>query len=323
MPISKEPSVERIELSKALANFVAHCRTEGKRRKTITKYDGIVKKFIAFAKEKERSLVNDVRLPLIDAYRNDASARLSPVSMSNEVGHLKRFFDWCKKRSYLTDNPLADTKVSVPATKKKHSPTLQQVDAILRAASDHHRPILATLAFIGARSGEIRNLRVEDVDFAGNWIQIVSRRGAETKSGRSRKTPIHPRLRAVLEKLPKKSSGYFFTALPCGRYPEGSHHINPKHLNDSLKVVLKRLKLPVGRVDGFTVHSLRRFFRTTAVNASVPERVVDIWIGHEADRRAVQTIYYELSDKDSQEFIKKVPFGDGNTAADVREGGAK
>lgn len=158
------------------------------------------------------------------------------------------------------------------------------------------------------------------MDLKANWIRVVSRPGAETKNGDSRKTPIHPRLREVLDRLPKKKAGFFFNALPSRYFPLGDHHINPKHLNDTFKTLLSKLELPTGRDHGFTIHSLRRFFRTEAVNAGVPERAVDIWIGHAADKRAVQTVYYDLSDEQSQAFIKKIPFGDGNTAANVRKG---
>lgn len=179
---------------------------------------------------------------------------------------------------------------------------------MLEKASAYHRPLLATIAFTGMRSGEAQRLLVEDIDLAGNWIHIVSRLGAETKNGESRKTPIHPRLRRILEALPEKTSGYFFTAQPSLRYPDGGHCINTKHLNDAFKNLLAKLKLPVGRETGFTVHSLRRFFRTAAVNAGVPERAVDIWIGHAADKRSVQAVYYHLSDEQSQQFIEKLPF---------------
>lgn len=174
---------------------------------------------------------------------------------------------------------------------------------------------LAVLAFSGARSGEIQRLWAIDVDLRGNWLKIESRPGAETKSGKPRKVPIHPRLRAVLETLPKRSKGYFFTSPPSKRYPDGEHSLNTKRLNELFLEILDGLEIPRGRVEGFTIHSLRHFMRTFAVNAGVPERVVDIWLGHATDRRSVQATYYHLSDSESLRFMKTIPFGDGEPAA--------
>ncbi len=297
-----------LRMAEVIEMFISHCRTEGLRHKTITKYQGNLSKFAEFAAGKKVTAMSDIDLVLIDAYRASSRDKLSAKSMYHEAGNLKRFLTWCLQRNHLSANPLATSKFTPPAPKKRQSPTLEQVNAILEKASSHHLPILAAIAFTGMRSGEARNLRVDDVDLDGNWIHIESRLGAETKSGESRKTPIHPRLHRILEQLPKKKSGYYFTALPSNRYPLGGHHLNPKHLNTSFIALLKKLKLPFGRDDGFTVHSLRRFFRTSAVSANVPERVVDMWIGHEPDKRSVQAIYFDLSDAASQNFITQVNF---------------
>lgn len=51
--------------------------------------------------------------------------------------------------------------------------------------------------------------------------------------------------------------------------------------------------------------------------ANAPKRAVDSWVGHAADERSVQTIYYDRSDVDSQAFMLKVEIRDGAPAADA------
>lgn len=58
---------------------------------------------------------------------------------------------------------------------------------------------------------------------------------------------------------------------------------------------------------GFTLHSLRRFFETVTINAGVPQRTVDIWMGHRADQ-SMGAVYYALSDADSHALIQRAPF---------------
>lgn len=254
-PSKRMPRVSQLSITDAVAQFIAFCKREGRRRKTYRRYEGMLTKFATFAQSCKVIALSGITLPLIDAYQADTQDSLEDVTKHNELANLKRFLFWCKQRSYVQTNPLGERKLCPPKPKSKASPTLEHINAVLEKASAHHRPLLATIAFTGMRSGEAQRLLVEDIDLAGNWIHIVSRPGAETKNGESRKTPIHHRLRRILEALPEKTSGYFFTAQPSLRYPDGGHCINTKHLNDSFKNLLTKLKLPVGGEAGFTVHS--------------------------------------------------------------------
>ena len=220
----------------------------------------------------------------------------------------------------ITDNPLIDVKLNKPPLEPKAGPSLEQVDRILPGADEPLRSQLAVLAFTGMRAGELQRLRPEDIDLAGGWVHIRSRPGAETKTRTSRKVPIHPRLRAVLEGLPSGRRELLFTAEPSRKYPDGGHHINTKRLNEQFTRLVKRLDMPAGRAAGFVVHSLRHFFETFTVNEGIPQRVIDTWLGHRSDK-SMAAIYYKLSDADSHSFMAKVPFGTGGPAADADKEG--
>jgi len=75
-----------------------------------------------------------------------------------------------------------------------------------------------------------------------------------------------------------------------------------------VQALARGLEIKVGHKDGgLTVHSLRHFFRTFTTNAQIPERAVDIWMGH-VGNRSTGSLYYQLSEQDSQKFIQQVPF---------------
>lgn len=301
-------------IADAVALFIAWKRTERKRPRSIQKYKGFLETFTAFAERRAACRLRQVTPDLVDEFRAVRKLAHSARSMHNEAVMLKAFFRWCKSRGKMLSNPMEDMYFKRPPVTPRGGPTVIQIDQILAAASESRRTQLAVLALSGMRAGELRNLQVQDIDLQSNWIEIVSREGAETKTGLSRKVPVHPRLRAMLLALPQRSSGWLFTAAPSKKFPKGGHFINTKRLNEDLLELLDKLDMPRGRHCGFTVHSLRHSFKASAVNAGVPERAVDVWLGHSAGN-SVRALYYLLSDEESQRFMKKVPFGTGEPAA--------
>jgi len=299
--------------------FLAYLETEDRRPKTLKKYRGILENFASFAETQDLRRLADVDMRIIDKFRAHRRPLVGRKSMHHEGVLLKGFLEWCRQRKLITENPLRDTKFKRPAPPRRGGPNLDQINAILDLADDRRGLILATLAFTGMRSGECRHLQPRDIDLRHNWIYIESREGYETKTGENRKVAIHPRLRPYLARVKKRERPWLLTAPATPTYPDGDHYINTKKLNEYFLELLKKLEIPAGRNDGFTLHSLRHSFKTISINAGIPREVVDAWQGHSPDRSA-GSAYYKLSDEESQRFMKMVPFGTGMPAADAGDG---
>ncbi len=310
------PAPQRKPIHETIEAFLSHLETEDRQPKTLVRYRGILGVFRDFSEQHGVVNVAQITPELVDEYRAERKKILKPKSMLNEGTLLKGFLKWCVQRGILTTSPIANMTFSRPTLVPRGGPSLGQIEKILTAAKYPRRAQFSVLAFTGMRSGELQRLRLEDVDLKGNWIHIVSRDGARTKTGHSRKVPIHPRLRPHLETLTKRRRPWLFTAPPSKKYPDGDHHISTKHLNEDLLTILKKLDIPAGRDGGFTTHSLRHSFEAISVNAGIPQRVIDTWLGHQSDR-SMASVYYRLSDEESQAFMKKVPFGTGEPAADA------
>jgi integrase len=297
-----------VSVRQAVDDYLTYLTTEGRARKTLVKYRGILDNLIAFLSAHNATRLSQITAVLFDRFRASRKQERHPKTMYCEAIVIKQFLKWAKTRKLLGDNPLADFKLSKPPLEPREGPSLDQLNRILAALTDPKRTMVALLAFTGMRSGELQRLKPEDVDLAGNWIHIRSREGAETKTRLSRKVPIHARLRPLLEALSRRPRPWLFTMPPSRRYPAGDHHLNVKRLNEDFLRVVASLGLPKGREGGFTLHSLRHFFETFTVNEGIPQRVVDTWLGHRSDR-SMAAIYYRLKDEDSQRFMGKVPFG--------------
>ncbi|WP_197439580.1 tyrosine-type recombinase/integrase [Calycomorphotria hydatis] len=297
-----------VEISQAVEKYLNFLESEGRARKTIVRYRGELNTFSDFCLKHRKRYLSKIDMLLFDDYRSDRRQIHEKSTVYHESVVVKQFLKWCQQRKLINDNPLTEYKLVKPRRASKPSMSLQNVLSILEHATETYRLQFAMLAFTGIRSGELRHLRQKDVDFEGNWVHIVSRPGAETKTRESRKVPLHPRLKQLLLSRPHHEHEWFFTADPSKRYPDGGHWISTKRLNESLLRILKKLKLPRGREDnGFTVHSLRHFFKTHCVNELVPKPVVDIWQGHQIDM-SVGAQYYNLADEVSQRFMSTVNF---------------
>jgi len=298
-----------ITVRQACDDYLSFLQTEHRARKTLVKYRGILDTFIHFLAQQRVSRLGQIAVSHFDRFRASRRPACHPKTMYTEGVVIKQLFKWAKSRKLLTENPLAEFKLAKPHLEPRPGPSLEQVDRILAALTEPRLIQVAVLAFTGMRSGELQRLKPEDLDLQGNWLHIRSRQGGETKTRLSRKVPIHPRLCLLLQALLAPRHPWLFTMPASSRYPDGNHQLNVKRLNEGFEQVVRQLGLPAGREQGgFTLHSLRHFFETFTVNAGIPQRVIDTWLGHRSDR-SMASIYYRLSDADSQKFMTRVPFG--------------
>jgi len=306
-----------VTVREAANDYLKFLETEDRAPKTLVKYKGIFDILVKFLEEQGPTRMAQFSSTLFDKFRAFRKQDHHRKTMYTEGVVIKQLFKWAKSRKLIVENPIVDYPLDKPPLEPKEGPSLKEVNLILAALEKSDHAAIAVLAFTGMRDGELQRLQPADVDLSGNWIHIRSRDGLETKTGDSRKVPIHARLRPFLEALPKQSRPWLFTNPPSKKYPEGHRPLNVNKLNERFKKVLAKLGLPAGRdEDGFTLHSLRHFFETHTVNALIPQRVVDTWLGHRSDK-SMAAVYYKLKDEESQKFMKKVPFGTGKPAADA------
>jgi integrase len=295
----------------ACDDYLTFLTTEHRAKTTLVKYRGILDNMVAFLEEQHVTRLAQVTVSHFDRFRAWRKPSCHPKTMYTEGVVIKQLFKWARSRMLISENPLAEVKLAKPPLEPRPGPSLEQINQILEALSEPQRTPIAVLAFTGMRSGELQRLQPEDLDLEGGWLHIRSREGAETKTRLSRKVPIHSRLRPLLQALPGRRRPWLFTMPASSRYPQGDHPLNVKTLNEAFLQVVEKLSMPTGRKHGgFTLHSLRHFFETFTVNAGIPQRVIDTWLGHRSDR-SMAFIYYRLSDSDSQRFMTMVPFGPG------------
>ena len=119
------------------------------------------------------------------------------ATLAHEQIVIKQLLRWSAVEELIPVNPFAALKVEKPKQEPRGGPSLPQMERILGLLKGQLRDIVATLFFTGMRPGDLARLLLDDVDLTGNWLHVVSRLGAETKTRQSRKVPIHGRLRPL------------------------------------------------------------------------------------------------------------------------------
>lgn len=131
----------------------------------------------------------------VDAYFQHLALRLSRTSLRTVALGLRAWFRYCETRGWTTPG-LADV-ILVPRVYKHESlplgPTWNQVSRMIDESSGdepvdlRNRAILLLLAVYGLRSGEVRRLQLDDVNWQQDRIRIQ-----RSKSGRLETFPLEP-----------------------------------------------------------------------------------------------------------------------------------
>jgi integrase len=178
--------------------------------------------------------------------------------------------------------------------------------------------VIIALAHLGVRIGELAGLRWTDVDLESNMITVADERASRrkklagtartTKGKRSRKIPIHPRLRELLAKMPRAADGRVFHAQRGGQLRP--RNVLEAFIDDVITPLKAKFPTPEGET-GFEhgrLHSFRHFFVSQAFLGGASEGEIREWVGH-ADSKMVEH-YRHLGRKDALRRMEQISFVD-------------
>jgi integrase/recombinase XerD len=139
----------------------------------------------------------------LDAYFQHAAQRWSRVSLHSAALALRIWFRHCETRGWV--RPGLAAAILVPRIYREEGipigPTWDQVARLITAADGdtslqrRNVAILRLLAIYGLRSGEIRRLQLQDIDWAAHRIRII-----RSKSGHRDIFPLEPSVEHALSR---------------------------------------------------------------------------------------------------------------------------
>lgn len=214
---------------------------------------------------------------------DDLSRKLKGLPQS-EFNHrlscAKTFFNWAHKKRYLSDNP---TVGITPYSRPSRSRVLTDAElrSIWRETEEptHFNSITRLCILTGLRRGECAALRK---DYFSHNQQTVSLPGEVTKNHRPHTFPVGPYASELLRQLcASAENGYLFPARGKSDKPFNGW-------SKAMTTLREQLGDDVGH---FTLHDLRRTFRTNLGRLKVRPDIAERLVNHISARTDMEEVY--------------------------------
>jgi integrase len=196
--------------------------------------------------------------------------KLATFEQAHSLAVGRMFFRWCvaPPRRYLPHSPLEGVKVKT-GNKRSRTLTDEELRAVWDAADGQgypHGTIVLLLILTGQRRGEIANLRWE-------WInekeRLITLPAWVTKNSKEHTFPYGQMTADILETVPRlNSTDLLFPSKVSGERPISGWSKYKKELEDG--------------VPGWTLHDLRRTYRTIHGAIGTPANIGERLINHVA-----------------------------------------
>lgn len=219
---------------------------------------------------------------------------LSPSSVQTTLLPLRAIFRCAISRGELAINPCTDLQLPAVRGRRERFASPDEATALIAATPEGDRTIWATAMYAGLRLGELRALRVEDVDFARGvirvergWDPVKGEIKLKSHAGR-RKVPISGVLRGfLLDHLAR--TGREGSELIFGR--TASDPFTPNRVqgraDDSWKAANSRERELAAEeerqpvlLERITPHACRHTFASLMIAAGVNAKALSTFMGH-------------------------------------------
>ena len=219
-----------------------------------------------------RSAVQD----LIDALV--ASGR-SPSTVRNAILPLRAIYRRALMRADVMVNPTLGLALPAQRGRRERIADAPEAARLLAALAQQDQAVWASAPFAGLRRGEIRGLRVRDVDFDGGLVRVEQ--SWDDKAG-----PIEPKSRAGTRRVPMAKPLRAFLAAHRLRsgvgaddelfFGEGGEEVlNTDALAGRARARWQQVSLtPIG------LHECRHSYASLMIAAGVNAKALSVYMGH-------------------------------------------
>ena len=158
----------------------------------------------------EKTLIKELNPGMMAGYasrrlKEDSPARkdqkIRPATVNKERMQLNTALNKAVAHGKLSVNPLAGKMKKLPEDNiRERVLSQEEFEKLFECLASPLREITLVAFYLGMRQKEILELSWNQIDLLKNLIRL---KGEDTKTGFKRRIPLHPRIRVMLENLPR------------------------------------------------------------------------------------------------------------------------
>ncbi len=227
----------------------------------------------------ENKLVKELTAGEGDCWRLKMLESLAEGTVRKRCGIIKQILRWAMRRKLIDENPFTDIpSAAVADISRDHYVPVAEIQKIMQYCPLEWKLIVALSRYAGLRvPSELRSLTWADVLWDENIVIIHSPKTARYQGKESRRVPIAPELRVLLDTA-------FYAA------PEGTTHvISHRDSDQNMRTQLNRYAIKAGvKLWGKPFMNMRQSLANDWAER-FPAHAVHQWLGHS---RAVAEKHY-------------------------------
>jgi integrase len=208
-----------------------------------------------------------------------------PATLINATAVGKTFFKWCIRRHYISISPLQAVQLPKP-NKRKRVLTDEELKRVWNAAEQFggvYGALVKLIILTGLR-------RTECAAIQSDWVQAdrVTLPETITKNSKEFCFPTGPTAQAIFESL-KTNWHLLLPTVPQGPLPFNTFAVTKKAFDKLLPGIAR-----------YTLHDLRRTYRTNLSRLRVAPHICERLINHTSARSDLEIIYDQYTYWDEQ-----------------------
>ncbi len=211
--------------------------------------------------------------------------------------HLKDIFNKALETEVIQKNPMKFVKIKKHKPRETKAYTREEERTFIEYAKDYgiYGDFYLIMLYEGIRNGELRALRIEDVNFEKRTIKInktyddLGNVTSPKTEDSNRTIPLFDKAYNILVKY-KNSQGQIFNYSKC-------------MYQKKFKILMEI----IGWQDkGFTINSGRHTFITRLRENRVDEKLIELWVGHSENSQVSKRHYMHVNPDFEQKIIAEI-----------------